>query len=965
MDRPHTTSSVSGSEFSAASYQTTQTDVSEDVKNRYRNYYQYAVQPPAQDSEDESESESDSDGSDESESDDSEESDSDEEDPYSQWREYYANMYRSSMYNYMPYMMPMNNPYMWMNGQMQMNPMMNMGQMNMGQMNMNSLNPMMNMMNQMNQMNQMNPMGQMGQGQMGQMQMGQNQEDTNMNNMNMMMMMMNMMNNMNMNNGMNSENMTSQTTSILPQTTSLLPQETNPQINSNIVSLDKSSEENISPVNPENDVFNVSEKQEAIERTLSKLSLSQLVENSRKLTIKSNRFPSVPSSTIERDRKRVASLDSNFKSSETKDVVEEPEDLTSLRPVNFGLLELAKEPEEPEEQKHEQEQPEEPEENEPEEQEEDANTTVKYTKKAEISELNLDIPERQNSSSSTKSFDSIATGSSANFHISNQKPPTPPPKTPDQTMETISKQTKKKTKKSKKKSKKTIPPSPGSNFNSSGNFTTPNRVPQNAINISPDMNMMGMNMSPMNMNMPGNRQSIMAPEINRQSVLMNPNMNMPIHQMMSPITSPHMMPQNQIPQMPIQQVQQAPPRKPLDPEIQQKVQQFKHLRSIIASGNKSYEYRLKWVKMLIKDVNFRLYSYINIKGESIHANESHMNKELFIKSATQHIQKLIKEAETSTKISDEIKSDIFLTYANLLSHHYTIYGQDFNMQRDISTSINYYEKSISRNGLNYKAYYTLGDVYEYELNDFEKAVSHYKHSAKLGYNRAIYKMALIYLNIPNYRSVKFIKILRDLCAIEVEKTELDDDDKEELSEIIGFAAYELGKIYEGVYPGDLTVESEFVNKCLEIVPVNYAKALTYYNKSAKLNCPLTLVKLGNVYEYGELNRPQNPGKSIQWYLKAVSSPLPFRRNPDAMIGLSRWYLRGTNGESKHIPQANPERALKWCERAIKEYNSSDAYFQMGQLAEAGLTSQPPSYWYEQAAQMNHPNAIEYMNSTNV
>ncbi|EGV61193.1 HCP-like protein [Yamadazyma tenuis ATCC 10573] len=405
----------------------------------------------------------------------------------------------------------------------------------------------------------------------------------------------------------------------------------------------------------------------------------------------------------------------------------------------------------------------------------------------------------------------------------------------------------------------------------------------------------------------------------------------------------------------------APPRMQRslvnDPEIQHKIQSFTNLRAVIASGNKSYEYRLKWVKMLINATNYRLYVYINIKGEPIASSDATANKELFIKSASQHIVKLIRDVDSANqKLTDDIRSDICLVYANILSHHYhTLYEQSFGMQKDIDGAIAWYERAIIFNPSNFKAHYVLGDLYEYEVNNgFDQALIYYRQSAKLGYNRAIYKMALMYLNIPSIRSHKFIKILRDLCNIEVEKTELDDDDKQELTEIIASASYELGKVYEGVYPGDLTVEDDFIQKCLEIVPVNYGKALSYYNKSAKLNYPVGLVKLGRVYEFGELNRTKNPHKSIQWYLKAVSSPLPFRRNPDAMIGLSRWYLSGSNGESKHIPQPNPERALKWCERAIKESNSPDAYYQMAQLADAGLSNQPATYWCQKAAAVSDP-----------
>ena len=166
----------------------------------------------------------------------------------------------------------------------------------------------------------------------------------------------------------------------------------------------------------------------------------------------------------------------------------------------------------------------------------------------------------------------------------------------------------------------------------------------------------------------------------------------------------------------------------------------------------------------------------------------------------------------------------------------------------------------------------------------------------------------------------------------------------------------MGKIFEGIYPGDLTQDNEFIQKSLDMAPVNYAKSLTYYNKSAKLNCLLAQVRLGIVYERGELNRQRNPSKSIQWYIKASSSPLSFKRHPDAMVGLARWCLTGSEGASKHIPVPVPDRAVMWCKRAIDEFSSPDAMNFMGELCEMGLAKGRPQYWYEKAYKMGNREA---------
>ena len=102
-----------------------------------------------------------------------------------------------------------------------------------------------------------------------------------------------------------------------------------------------------------------------------------------------------------------------------------------------------------------------------------------------------------------------------------------------------------------------------------------------------------------------------------------------------------------------------------------------------------------------------------------------------------------------------------------------------------------------------------------------------------------------------------MKYLKDLSNIDLNEVRLDEEDSSEMEEVIGLACYELVKIFEGIYPGDLTQDNEFIQKSLDMAPVNYAKSLTYYNKSAKLNCLLAQVRLGIVYERGELNRQRN------------------------------------------------------------------------------------------------------------
>lgn len=409
---------------------------------------------------------------------------------------------------------------------------------------------------------------------------------------------------------------------------------------------------------------------------------------------------------------------------------------------------------------------------------------------------------------------------------------------------------------------------------------------------------------------------------------------------------------------PVAKTTTSTPVKVQDSTISKKIDEFVRLRSRIAAGNKTPEYRLHWVKMLIVATNYKLYSYINIKGEPIYQEQAVSNKAQFIKSSVTHILKLIKELSSGTYEADGVKCEAYFIYANLLKQDYLVsYNQDFNMEKNIDKAIDYYDRVLEINSKDFKALYKLGEIYEYEFdNEFNKAVEYYTAAAKFGYNRAILKMAMLYLQEPQMRSIKYMKYLKDLSNIDLNEVRLDEEDSSEMEEVIGLACYELGKIFEGIYPGDLTQDDEFIQKSLDMAPVNYAKSLTYYNKSAKLNCLLAQVRLGIVYERGELNRQRNPSKSIQWYIKASSSPLSFKRHPDAMVGLARWCLTGSEGASKHIPVPVPDRAVMWCKRAIDEFSSPDAMSFMGELCEMGLAKGRPQYWYEKAYKMGNREA---------
>ena len=77
---------------------------------------------------------------------------------------------------------------------------------------------------------------------------------------------------------------------------------------------------------------------------------------------------------------------------------------------------------------------------------------------------------------------------------------------------------------------------------------------------------------------------------------------------------------------PVARTTTSTPVKVQDSTISKKIDEFVRLRSRIAAGNKTPEYRLHWVKMLIVATNYKLYSYINIKENLFIKNKQYQIK---------------------------------------------------------------------------------------------------------------------------------------------------------------------------------------------------------------------------------------------------------------------------------------------------------------------------------------------------
>ncbi|KAG7663976.1 uncharacterized protein J8A68_002477 [[Candida] subhashii] len=729
---------------------------------------------------------------------------------------------------------------------------------------------------------------------------------------------------------------------------------------------------------------------------------NELVSNSRKSTVKSNRYPSAPSSFIRKDvtnignHMRVSSVESNFKPNEFQIYDEEDGDSDKSRSVSYSSTgfsspsdstgsiaklsqmsltdrkrELSRhisdynkflfgngdEDSESEEElgNH----------NKTKDSQNDEDKTLIADKAPPVdhqlptptSEDGLSAKDSSNSVSETSSVNSIQSDGPDKFIVGELKPKV---KSPNRRQSNVSPATVRDVKKEAKPVVKGNSVYSSYPYNTSVTSLTMGMPPPPQSRSMEPVYMAASYSNPM-LSVPteyngsttsfghNRRQSIATAEAKRRSMIgLNGYLDAPVINK-----------RNSMPMFGAYQQQPQAPRI-TEPIIAKKIQDFIKLRNVIASGNKTIEYRLYWVKMLVTAINYKLYAYINIKGDPIQPEQGPSNKLLFIKSMETQLTKLLKEFESGRIEREGVESELYFVYASLLKQDFVAsHNQDFGFEKDAVRAIEYYEKVLEVNPKDFKALYKIGEIHEYDFEgQFERAVEFYTEAAKFGYNRAIFKISMLYLHVPELRSVKFLKYLHGLSNIELKDVRLDEEDFEEMQEIVGLASYELGRIYEGLYPGDLSMEDDFILRSVEIAPVNYAKSLTYYNKAAKLDCLLAQVRLGIVYEKGELNRQQNPNKSIQWFIKASSSPLSFKRHPEAMIGLARWYLRGSDGSNKHIPVPAPEKAVIWCDRAIKEFNSADAMFMMGELSEMGFTGSNPQTWYKKSYDMGFEPAAE-------
>lgn len=148
-----------------------------------------------------------------------------------------------------------------------------------------------------------------------------------------------------------------------------------------------------------------------------------------------------------------------------------------------------------------------------------------------------------------------------------------------------------------------------------------------------------------------------------------------------------------------------------------------------------------------------------------------------------------------------------------------------------------------------------------------------------------------------------------------------------------------------------------VNGIPNVVFVDLDYAVSLYDQAAALGYAPSAFKLGECYEYGNLNCQQNPALSIHYYTIAAE-----RGNRDACFALTAWYLVGS---PDILPQSD-DKAYLWAKRAA-DLQLPKAEYAIGYLSEVGIgcPKNPIAAldWYKKAASHGDKRAQQRISSS--
>ena len=149
------------------------------------------------------------------------------------------------------------------------------------------------------------------------------------------------------------------------------------------------------------------------------------------------------------------------------------------------------------------------------------------------------------------------------------------------------------------------------------------------------------------------------------------------------------------------------------------------------------------------------------------------------------------------------------------------------------------------------------------------------------------------------------------------------------------ALYKLAQLYEDPSDPEIARSNAIVR--------DDTHAMNLYTQAGQLGHLPSQHRLGSAYEYGQLNCPTDPKRSIAWYSKAAEAG-----HTESELALSGWYLTGVDGV---LAQSDSEAYL-WARKAA-DLGLPKAEFAVGYYCEMGIGTQKSvneaKEWYLRAA----------------
>ena len=252
-----------------------------------------------------------------------------------------------------------------------------------------------------------------------------------------------------------------------------------------------------------------------------------------------------------------------------------------------------------------------------------------------------------------------------------------------------------------------------------------------------------------------------------------------------------------------------------------------------------------------------------------------------------------------------------------------------------------------------EALYKLGFMYENGFGvgkNIDTAMDFYNKAAAQGHNEAQFALGNIWLQREDLEQAKrwfdqaraSSHLIASSKASEIESQNLKDPYLKESDYLITAAngnpeaMYKLGEKYQ-----------EARVRAGDAVP-DYDTAMYWYRAAANRGYIPALMRLGNIYESGELLIARDYPKAFFWYEKAAQA-----NSIPAQIKTAAMYREGQG------VQRNLQTAAAWYQRAAAQ-GSAEAAFNLGVMYEngagVGRNYQTAFAWYKTASDKGHPKA---------